>query len=148
MAHSQLSSGRPLPSRIGSVVAGSTLVLTLSLFGLIAFVTGQAAGIGGRIPFYVLGSAVVFAGALVGLDHRNHDGRDLLVTSAGIAVVALVCVTLGLEGIAYALHRPGQAFASKQFLYLLTVALVWTGLGYWGLNHYRELSRSVRRAMR
>jgi len=148
MAHSRLATDQPVLARVGTLVAGSTVVLTLALFGLISFATGEAAGVSGRVPFYVLGAAVTFAAAVIGLDRRTRDGRDLLFLSLGIAVVAFCFVTLGLEGVAYAIRRPGQALASRQFLYLLSTALVVTGLGYWGLNHWKELAKSIQRSAR
>lgn len=145
MAHSQFSRDRPVLAREGSLVAGSTLALTLAFFGLLAFATGEATGAGDRVPFYVLGAAVTFAATLIALDRRSRDGRNLLAVSVGIAVVAFCLVTLGVEGLAYALSRPDELLTSNQPLYLLSAALFSTGLGYWGLSHWREFLRAVKR---
>lgn len=146
MAHSQVASNRPVLTRIGALIAGSAIALTLAFFGLLAIVTGSATGLSGRVPFYVLGAAVTFAGALIGLDRRRWDGRDLLLSSIGVAVVAFFLVTLGLEGVAFAIQHPGESLASRRFLYLLALALVATGLGYWVTCHWSEISRSIRRS--
>lgn len=148
MAHRQLTSNRPVLVRVGSLVAASTLVLTFAFFGVLAFASGDAAGVGGRFPYYVLGAAATFAAALIGLDRRRRDGRNLLVVASAAALVAFVFITLGLEGIAYALRRPSDALASRKVLYLIAAALVSTGLGYWGLNHWREITEPIRQRPR
>lgn len=145
MAHSQFTEDRPVLARIGSLLAGTTLALTLAFFGVLAFATGEAAGVGERVPFYVLGAAVTFASALIVLDRRSRDGRDLLVVSIVLALVTFCLVALGVEGLAYAFTRPGEALASNQPLYLLSAALFSTGLGYWGANHWREFRPSISR---
>lgn len=145
MAHSQFRSNRPVLVRVGWLVAASTLVLTFAFFGLLAFASTEPSGIGGRVPYYVFGAAVTFAAALIGLDRRARDGKNLLVVAAAFAFVAFVFVTLGIEGIAYAFRRPSEALAVQKVLYVIAAALVSTGLGYWGINHWRELARKVRR---
>ena len=146
MAHSPISTNRPVLARVGVLVVGSSLALTLAFFGLYAVASGTAVGLSDRVPFYVLAAAVTFAGALFGLDRRQWDGRDLLYFSTGIATVAFVLVTLGLEGVVFAVQYPGESVASRRFLYLLSLALVATGLGYWGMCHWGEISRSFRRS--
>lgn len=146
MAHSPVASNRPVLARIGALIVANSLALTLAFFGLLAIATGSATGLSGRVPFYVLAAAVTFAGSLIGLDRRHWDGRDLLFSSIGVAVVAFFLVTLGLEGVAFAIQHPGESLASRRFLYLLALALVATGVGYWGTCHWPEISRSIRRS--
>lgn len=145
MAHSQFSRDRPVLAREGSLVAGSSLALTLAFLGLVAFATGEAVGFGDRVPFYVLGAAVTFAGTLIVLDRRSRDGRNLLGISIGLAVVTLCLVTLGVEGLAYAVNRPDRVLGSNQPLYLLSAALFSTGLGYWAFSHWRAFLRAIQR---
>jgi len=145
MAHSQIRSDRPVLARVGPLVAGSTVALTLAFFGVLALSGGGAGGLGNRVPFYVLAAAVTFAAALFLLDRRNRDGRGLLAVSVVVAVAAFVLVTLGLEGVAYAVSAPAETLATNTLLYLVSTALVTTGLGYWVGNHWRELRRAVRR---
>lgn len=145
MAHSHRTSDQPVLARVGALVAGCSLVLTLAFFGLVAFASGATTGTAGRLPFYVLGGAVTFATTLVGLDRRSRNGRDLLVVALAGAVAVFVLLSLGVEGVAYGVQRPGEALAVRRFLYLLATGLVSTGLGYWGLNHWKELARAVRR---
>ena len=144
MAHSQIRSKRPVLARVGSLVAGSTVALTLAFFGILALSSGSVDGVGNRVPFYVLAAAVTFAAALFVLDRRSRDGRGLLAVSVAVAVAAFVLVTLGLEGVAYAVTYPGETVGTNRLLYLLSAALVTTGLGYWVSNHWRELRRALR----
>lgn len=146
MAHSSVTSDHPVLARVGALVVACSLALTLAFFGLIALATGSAAGVSGRVPFYVLASAVTFAGALIGLDRRSWDGRDLLFFSIGLATVAFVLFTLGLEGVVFAINHPGESLGSRRFLYLLAAAMVATGLGYWFASHWPEFARSIRRS--
>lgn len=146
MAHSQVAGRVPEVGRLGPTLAGSTVVLTLALFGLLSLSEGSAPGLGDRIPYYVLGCAAAFATALLVLDRRSRDGRRLLGISVGVAVVAFVLVGLGVEGLLYAARNPTVAFSTQRFLYLLSAALVATGLGFWTTNHARELVRPFRRS--
>lgn len=146
MAHSPIASNRPVLARVGTLVVASSLALTLAFFGILAVGSGHAVGLSGRVPFYVLAAAVTFAAALFGLDRRHWDGRDLLFFSVGIAAVAFVLVTLGLEGVVFAVQNPGESIAHRRFVYLLSLALVATGLGYWGMCHWQEISQSIRRS--
>ena len=146
MAHSPFTSNRPVLARVGMLVVASSLALTLAFFGLLALVTGSAVGLSGRVPFYVLAAAVTFAAALFGLDRHHWDGRDLLFFSIVISLAAFVMVTLGLEGVVFAVENPGESLASRRFIYLLSVALVATGLGYWTTCHWAAISRSIRRS--
>lgn len=145
MAHSQFGRDRPVLAREGSLVAGATLALTLAFLGLLALAAGEPAGMGDRVPFYVLGAAVTFASTLVILDRRSREGKNLLAVSVGFAILAFCLLTLGVEGLAYAARRPGEALASNRPLYLVSAALFSTGLGYWGLSHWEEFLREVRR---
>lgn len=128
------------------LVVGSSLALTLAFFGLFALVTGTAVGLSERVPFYVLAAAVTFAASLFGLDRHHWDGRDLLFFSIVISIAAFVMVTLGLEGVVFAVENPGESLASRRFVYLLSVALISTGLGYWATCHWSEIARSIRRS--
>lgn len=145
MAHSHRRSARPALARVGTLVAGCSVALALAFFGVIAVATGGTAGTADRLPFYVLAAAVTFAAALVGLDRRARDGRNLLAVALAGAVAAFVLVSLGVEGVAYGVQRPAEALSARRLMYLLAAAMVSTGLGYWTVNHWRELVRSARR---
>lgn len=139
--------GRTFVARVGVLVIGCTAALTLSFIGLFAFVTGQAGGVVERVPYYVLGMAVVFVAAIIGLEQRRrapHDSRDTLIVSATTAIILFIFLTLGGEGFVYAAERPDTALAAQRFLYLVAAGLISTGLGYWGVRNRREVIRSLR----
>lgn len=145
MAYSQANRTSPLLERVGPVLVGSTVALTMALFGLLALVGGNTPGLSGRVPYYVLGAAAAFAGALMVMEDRARDGRTLLGVAIAVAAGAFVLLGLGGEGLLYAARNPDVAFATQRFLYLLSAALVTTGLGYWATNHADEAARSLRR---
>lgn len=126
------------PVRIGALVVASTLVLTSSFFGFISLVSGTTGGIEGRVPYYVLATAVVFVVTLVTFDDRGYPGVPILVTTIGVAIAAFSFVTLAVEGAVFALTFPGEVFGSHLVIYLTAAGLICTGFGYWVLHHWRE----------
>lgn len=121
--------------RVTAFVVACTAALTLSFIGLVAFATGSTPAVIDRVPYYVLGSAVLFVAAIVGLEQRRRDGRSIITTAATIAAVGFVFLTLGGEGVLYAARNPGEALAAQQFLYFVAAGLIGTGIGYWGTRH-------------
>jgi hypothetical protein len=126
-------------ARAGGLIAVCTLLLTADFVGLVALLTGQATGIAGRLPVYVLGMAVAFVGSLLLFETREPDGETVLKLAAGVAFGSFVVAVLGGEGVVFALTYPGQVVASHVLPYLLAAGMIATGLGYWGLNHWQEL---------
>lgn len=130
--------------RLGLVVLASTLVLTAAFVGVLALVGGGNDGFGGRLPAYVLVMAVAFVGFVVLAEQRGGsrslDGRRVIVTAGGFALSILVTVALSGEGIVYVVRNPDGVVASEVFLYFLAAGLIGTGLGYWGLRHWREFA--------
>lgn len=144
MAYSRSVANRSVVGRVGLLVVGCTAVLTLSFFGLVAFLTGNTPGVADRIPFYVLGTALAFVASVVGLDGRARNGRIVLITASAAAAATLVLLTMGGEGLAYAVRVPEEALAAQRLLYLLAAGLIATGLGYWGVRHWREVAGTLR----
>lgn len=132
--------GRERAVKIGGVVVGSTLALTTSLFGLIALLSGDAAGALERLPAYVLATAAAFVGALVVLDDYAVDGETVLAWSVAVAGATLLFVGLGSEGVVYSLRHPEQVLSSKLFLYVLSAGLAASGLGFWVARYRDELA--------
>jgi FtsH-binding integral membrane protein len=128
-------------ARASVLVVSCTVVLTVSFIGIVALITGNAFGIGNRLPVYVLSMACTFAATIVRLDPEYDDGKQVLGTAVVFAVSSFVLVSLGGEGVAYAVRRPGQVLTSQLFLYFVSAGLIGTGLGYWGARHWRELTR-------
>jgi hypothetical protein len=46
---------------------------------------------------------------------------------------------LGVEGVLYAWTHPGRVVASHLFVYLLSAAIIASGLGYWGVRNWHDV---------
>ncbi len=130
--------------RLSLLVAACTAALTFSFVGLVALATGGAGNVGGRVPFYVLGTSMSFVAAILVIDGPRRDGRAVLVVAGAIAGATFVLLSLGVEGLLYSLRNPDAALASRSGLYLVAAGLIGTGVGYWGLRHWREMAATVR----
>lgn len=125
--------------RLGGVVVGSTLALTMSFFGLIALLTGDAGGAMSRLPLYVFALATTFVGTLVALEDLHADAETILKAAAAAAAGNFLVVALASEGTVYALRFPGQVVSSQLFVYVLSAGMIATGLGFWVANHYDDV---------
>jgi hypothetical protein len=124
----------------GALVAVCTLVLTASFVGLLALVAGRATGVSARLPLYVLGMAAAFVGAILWFESRSFDGRTTLATAGTVGFGTFVLALLGAEGVVYTLTNPGEVVASQLVFYFLAAGMIATGLGYWAVHHWQELS--------
>ncbi|WP_136715856.1 hypothetical protein [Halorientalis salina] len=126
--------------RAGALVAICTLVLTASFVGLVALLSGQAPGVSGRLPLYVLGMATAFVGTILLFEAQGIDGRTIIATAGSVALGTFIFLTLGGEGIVHVVRNPGQVVASQLLFYFLAAGMIGTGLGYWGIQHWHELA--------
>lgn len=131
---------REVVGEAGVVVVASTIILTASFIGLVALANGVTLDTGSRLPFYVLGMAMVFVAAMFQLDSRRRDGMRVMAATVGIAILSFVIVTLAGEGIYFAYHNPGQILAQHLVVYFVAAALICTGLAFWTLRHWREFT--------
>lgn len=127
-------------SRLALIVLGSTLVLTVAFFGVVALVRGQAGDPLNRLPFYVLGMAAAFVATLVTFEEYDLEGWIVLRGAAIAGVCAFALLALGAEGVRFAATFPRLVFTSDLFLYVLAAGMIATGLGFWALHHWRELT--------
>lgn len=124
--------------RTAALVVAFTAILTTNFIGLMGLVTDGPSAASGRVPFYVLAAAVVFVAALLLLETAEYDGRTVLTASVTAAALGGVLVGLGVEGLIYAWSNPDEVVASQVLVYFLAAAVIATGVGYWGLRHWRE----------
>lgn len=136
--------GRTL-ARAAGLVGVSTAVVTAAFIGLVALLTGDASQVSARLPVYVLVMAVVFVTFVFLIESRSDDGRTVIVSSVGVALLGFVVVLLAGEGVAFVVDQPDELLASQLIVYLVSAGLVCTGLAYWGLRHWREFATSGRR---
>lgn len=123
------------------VVGACTAVLTATFVGIVGVASGNATAIVSRLPLYVLAGAVVFVTVLLVFEHSRLDGRAVLGRAVGTSLSGFVLVSLGTEGVIYAVTNPELVVASHLFAYLLAAAIIASGLGYWVVRNWRELSR-------
>lgn len=121
----------------------STLLLTASFLGVVALTTGSVIGSAVRLPFYVLTMAVAFVGAIIMFEDELHDGMQILQLAALTGAATFFLVMLGGEGVAFVVQRPGQVLSSQLLFYFLAAGLIGSGLGYWGLYHWSEVTESA-----
>jgi hypothetical protein len=137
-------------------VGASTVVLTACFVGVLALVSGEITGFGDRLPLYAVAMGAAFVAALLRTERRygpdapgdteggRFDGAAILTTAVGVAVAAVLVVSLAGEGVVYAMSSPEAVVTSTLFLYFVAAGLIATGLGYWGVRHWREFaSRNV-----
>ena len=130
--------------RLSVLVVACTAALTLAFVGVVSLATGGAGDVGGRVPYYVLGTALSFVGAILVVDGPGRDGRTVLAVAGSVAGATFVLLSLGAEGLRYAVVHPENVLVSSSGLYLVAAGLIGTGVGYWALSHWRELATSVR----
>lgn len=121
-------------------VSLSTVIITASFIGVVAVLTGFVTNFEQRLPFYVLLTAMIFVAIVVMLDNEEAPGMQVLLSTASIAVVTFLVVALAGEGIRYFLAKPAELLASQLVLYFIAAGLFTTGVGYWAVNHWRELA--------
>ncbi|AKH97491.1 hypothetical protein [Halanaeroarchaeum sulfurireducens] len=125
-------------------VAGSTVLLTAAFLGILALLTNRATGFADRFPYYVLLMAVGFVVALFLLERPTLEGTQILVATLGLTLTTFVVVTLAGEGITFAIKHPDEVLVSNLIMYLVSAALIASGLVFWSVRHWREYATYVR----
>lgn len=131
--------GRGRLSRLGAFVFASTLTLTVSFVGLVALAAGEVEGLARRLPIYASATAVVFVAGVLLFEESRHQGRRALVGATVAALATLLVVGLGGEGVVYALQNPGVVFEIQLLGYVLSAAMMGTGIGYWTWRNLESL---------
>lgn len=131
--------------RTGVLAGASTIVLTASFIGILAFMEGQLTGLSGRVPWYLVLAALVFTGTVVFLERNDADGSIIIGTALALALIAFALSMLTIEGVLYTAANPEEVFVSQLVLYLLAAGLVGTGFGYWAIKHWREFTSPIDR---
>lgn len=135
-----------MDSRYGlavGLITASTLLVTSSLVGILALTEGLVGGLGARVPYYVLAAAVVFVGLIVFLEYKIDDGARIITSSVVVSLVALIAISLSVEGLLFGLEYPNRLF-SNLLPYFLAAGLISTGLIIWALQHWREFVTQTR----
>lgn len=124
------------------LIALSTFVITASIVGVLALVNGAAADLGDHMPYYVLVAAITFTAMEVAFEFQLDDPIKIISTSAVLGISSLVGITLTVEGILYGLANP-TLVVSRLIVYIIAAGLISTGLIFWAVRHWRELTRKT-----
>lgn len=127
-------------ARAAVFVVLSTVALTASFLGVVGLLTGEVTGLNDRLPLYVLAMALAFVAAIVTFEEEYREAVMVLQFSVVGAAVTFLVVTFGGEGVAFLLQNPQEIVASQLLFYLLAAGLIGTGIGYWTLNHWSDIS--------
>lgn len=134
--------------RIGALIVSCTLLLTAAFVGFIAALSGEVHGFESRLPWYLVGAAIVFVGTLILLELNESTGRTIIVSSTVVGGLAFVLLFLSVEGVVFTVDHPSTViYDSRLILYFFAAALVATGVGYWGLRHWREFTDAQRESL-
>ena len=125
--------------RVLALVLASTFALTASFVGLVALARGEVQGTPERLPIYATAAAAAFVGGIVVFEEAGHRGRRALVGATLAGLTTLFVTGLGGEGVVYALEAPEAVFEVQLLGYLLSAALMGTGVGYWAVRNLDSL---------
>lgn len=126
--------------RIALLIIGCTILLTATFVGFLALVGGRIEGSNSRIPWYIVLSATLFVATIVLLEFNDADGKTILVSAIVTGAISFVLIFFSIEGLIFAINYPEEVFVSQLVIYFFAAALVATGIGYWGLRHWREFT--------
>ncbi len=131
---------RTFYTRITIIIAACTVILTFSLLGVLAIVSGEMTATSDRLPWYLVVGALAFVASIVLLEGHGATGREIIVTASITAIWSFVLIALAIEGLRFTIEQPEEVFVSRTLLYFLAAALMGTGVAYWALHHWREFT--------
>jgi len=127
-------------ARMAALAAASTIVITASFIGVLALLEGEFSSLDGRIPWYLVAASLVFLATIFLLEEHGTDGAEIIAITAIVTVVSFVLIVLAVEGVNYARTNPEDVFVDQLGLYFLAAGMFGTGIGYWGIKHWREFT--------
>lgn len=133
--------------RIGLLITGCTFILTASFVGFLATIDGRIDGSESRVAWYFVFSAALFVGTIVLLELNHADGKTIIVSAIVTGVLSFILTFFSIEGVIFAFAYPDEVFVSQLVIYFFAAALVATGIGYWGLRHWREFTTNSTRTL-
>lgn len=137
------SSNRRFLTRALLLIGVSTFILTASFVGILAILSGASTGVADRVPFYLIVLGLAFVGTILLLEEYGTEGRLIIVTAAVTSLLTFISTALTVEGALYAVRFPEDVFVSRLVYYFITAALLGTGIGYWGVRHWREFVQTA-----
>lgn len=129
-------------ANIVALAVGSTIVITASFIGVLALLEGEFSTVDDRFPWYLVSTSLIFLSLIFLLNREDEGGWKILSIAAVVSLIGFIVVVLSVEGIEYAVTNPGGVFVNKVILYFLAAGMFGTGIGYWGINYWREPTRT------
>lgn len=128
-------------AKMAGLAAASTIVITASFVGVLALFEGEFSSLDGRIPWYLVACSLVFLATIFLLEEHGSDGAEIIAVTAVVTALSFVLIVLSVEGVNYARTNPDDVFVDQLVLYFLAAGMFGTGIGYWGIRHWREFTR-------
>ena len=129
---------------IESLLIISSFLITICLFGFVSLLTGPQEGLFNRMPLYVLGTSISFVTAIVFYDGLLKTGQSSIKSAFMTGFATLLFLIFFGEGIIYILVNSNVSLTTRNLLYLPSLSLFLTGMGYWILHHRSDLfSKSI-----
>jgi len=127
-------------ARTAALAAASTIVITASFIGVLALLEGEFSTLDSRIPWYLVATSLIFLSTIFLLEEHGADGVEIIAITAVVTIMGFIMIVLAVEGVNYARTNPGDVFVDKLVLYFLAAGMFGTGIGYWGIKHWREFT--------
>jgi len=127
-------------ARTAALAGASTIVITASFIGVLALLEGEFSSLGGRIPWYLVATSLIFLATIFLLEEHGADGVEIIAITAVVTVLSFLLIVLAVEGVNYARTHPDDVFVDQLVLYFLAAGMFGTGIGYWGIKHWREFT--------
>lgn len=129
--------------RTVGLAGASTIVITASFLGVLSVIESGFSALGDRIPWYLVGTSLIFLGLVFVLEDQGVEGREIIAITSVVSALALVVIALSVEGLYFAAQNPKSIITSTTVLYFLAAGMFGTGIGYWGIKHWREFTQQT-----
>ncbi|WP_248516179.1 hypothetical protein [Salinarchaeum laminariae] len=127
-------------ARTAALAAASTIVITASFIGVLALLEGEFSTLDSRIPWYLVATSLIFLSTIFLLEEHGADGIEIIAITGVVTVLGFIMIVLAVEGVNYARTHPEDVFVDRLVLYFLAAGMFGTGIGYWGIKHWREFT--------
>ena len=126
-------------AKIKSILLISSILTTICLFGFLSLLMGPQDGFLSRMPLYVFGTSISFVVAIILYDGLLKTGQSSIRSSFLMGFITFNFLVSFGEGIISILVNSDLTLTTKNLLYLPSLSLFLTGIGYWMARHKSDL---------
>ncbi len=126
-------------AKIKSILLISSILTTICLFGFLSLLMGPQDGFLSRMPLYVFGTSISFVVAIILYDGLLKTGQSSIRSSFLMGFITFIFLVSFGEGIISILVNSDLTLTTKNLLYLPSLSLFLTGIGYWRARHKSDL---------